>query len=59
LLTVVPENVICAPSSALDKQQFEKYFGIRFTGTSFQAFDMNFTNIDADALFVLPVAINI
>jgi hypothetical protein len=48
-----------APSSALGKQHFENDFGIILTGTSFQAFDIHSTIIDADSLFILFLVINI
>jgi hypothetical protein len=43
----------CVPSSALDKQHFK----IDLTGTSFQAFDIHSTIIDADTLFILPLGV--
>jgi hypothetical protein len=49
----------CVPSSALDKQHFKYDFGIMLTDTSFQAFDIHSTIIDADALFILPLGVNI
>jgi hypothetical protein len=47
------------PSILLDKQHFKNCFGVILTGTSFQAFDIHATVIDADALFILPLGINI
>jgi hypothetical protein len=49
----------CVKSSALDEQNFKKYFEIILTGTSFQASDdIHSTIIDADALFALPLGVN-
>jgi hypothetical protein len=42
------------PSSALDKLHFKNDLGV-LTGTSFQAFNIHSTIIDADALFILPL----
>jgi hypothetical protein len=49
----------CVPSSALDKQHFKNDFGIILTATYFQDFDIHSTIIDADALFTLPLGVNI
>jgi hypothetical protein len=48
----------CIPSSALNKQHIKNDFGIILTGTSFQAFDLHSTIIDADALSILPLGVN-
>jgi hypothetical protein len=47
------------PTSELDKKHFKTDFGIILTGTSFQAFDIHSAIIDADALLILPLDVNI